>query len=263
MKRDEALTVTENTELAAGIYRLRLERGSGDADLPQPGQFAMVQVREGVSPLLRRPISYLSADEKSVEFLYKVTGVGTRILKNVKHGDILNVLGPVGRGFDRSLAKSRAMLVAGGIGLPPLYFLAGELKKINVDNIELLYGAATENELVMCDELESSVTVAKFATDDGSYGYNGLVTELMKNRLDEKPPDVIYTCGPDPMLEAVAKIALEKDIPCQVSVEARMACGIGACLGCVVPDKDGNYLRVCEDGPVFASQELLGGASHG
>ena len=261
MRRDESLLVDFNTEVAKGIYHLRLHRTDPlYASLPAPGQFAMVQVREGASPLLRRPLSYLYAGEDHVEFLYRVVGVGTRILSQAKPGNTLNVLGPLGKGFHLSKAQNNAILVAGGMGMPPMYFLALELKKAPTMGIRIICGAKTDADMALEGRLESEKTLLYRATEDGSMGFKGKASDLVKRLLQEgEKPDVIYSCGPHAMLKTVADLARSEKIPCEVSVEANMACGIGACLGCAVPTAEGYYLQVCEDGPVFDAKMIFGG----
>lgn len=259
MPRDVALTVLSNAEVGKDIRLLRLARSPEPGDDPAPGQFAMVQVREGASPLLRRPLSYLFAEKRYVEFLYRVVGVGTRILQRIKKGDALYVLGPLGNGFDASLAKSRAMLVAGGMGLPPLFYLGLRLKS-KIDNVELIHGAASGDQIALIEAIKDARVAQHYATEDGSVGVKGLATELMAKRLKSEPlPDVIYACGPHAMLRAVARMAMEKNIPCQVSVEAHMACGVGACMGCAIRAVGDAFLQVCDDGPVFDAKVIFSG----
>lgn len=261
MTEDHKYTVLDNVELAAGVYHLRLERnGDAERESPQPGRFAMVQVREGASPLLRRPLSYLFAGGRMAEFLYRRVGVGTRILSRAKRGDVLNVLGPLGTGYDTSAAKTRAILVAGGIGLPPLHFLARTLKAASVKTVELIHGSASGAESLLSMGLTGEGIIVHHVTEDGSRGMKGLATEMLEKNLETVPkPDVIYACGPHPMLKAVADIAAGENLPCQVSIEAPMACGIGACMGCAIRDAEGRYVQVCGDGPVFDVKILFGG----
>jgi len=259
MPRDEALTVLSNAEVAKEIRLLRLRQTAAVADDPAPGRFAMVQVREGASPLLRRPLSYLFAEKHYIEFLYRVVGVGTRILVRARKGDVLNVLGPLGKGFDASLASSRAMLIAGGMGLPPLFYLGLQLKN-RIDHVELIHGAATAEQIVLSGAVKDARITQHCATEDGSVGFKGLATELAEQRLKTAPaPDVIYACGPHAMLKAVARLASNNKIPCQVSAEAHMACGVGACMGCAIQAVGDSFLQVCEDGPVFDAASLFPG----
>lgn len=256
--RDASFRVVSNKEEAPNIRRLVLE--AKEAHLPQPvaGQFAMVQVGRPPEVFLRRPFSYMNAEGSKVEFCYRVVGKGTAALSGKAAGDEMKVLGPLGAGFDISEVKSRALLVAGGMGIPPLYFLARRLNDGGVKNIELVYGARTLGELVFSDELERMGVELVRVTEDDTGPERGLASEAASKAMGREKPDVVFACGPHAMLEAVARAARSDSLPCQVSVEERMACGVGACLGCTVETKEG-YRRTCSDGPVFDAREIFGG----
>jgi len=254
--RDITCRVRTNREVSSGIYRARLEPVKATVPDAAPGQFAMIQVKEKAGPLLRRPLSYLQAGEGRIEFLYRVVGVGTHILAQAKKKDELKVLGPLGSGFDLSPVKSSALLVAGGIGIAPIYFLAMKLVERRIPNVELVYGARTAKEILFAEDMEKTGITVRIATDDGSAGSRGLASEEAIKAMGANKPDVVFACGPYPMLHAVAESAARIGAPCRVSIEERMACGVGACMGCAVKTEQG-YLHVCCDGPVFDASVLF------
>jgi len=225
-----------------------------------PGQFVNIKVSDDVEPLLRRPLSIHSANGSRVRLFYEALGMGTRVLSNRVPGEFLDVIGPLGNGFSlpgkgQGPGCQAAILVAGGMGVVPLIFLA---KKIRSSRPLVLIGARTKNKILCAPEFKALGTAVKIATDDGSLGFKGRVTELLGQVLREAKSAKglsIYACGPRPMLKAVGKIACENNIDSQLSLEEHMACGIGACLGCVVATQSG-YRRVCKDGPVFSGKEL-------
>jgi len=256
-KRDVLFRVVGNGEEARGIRRLVLEADEENLPQPEPGQFAMVQVARPPELLLRRPLSYMKAEGSRVEFCYRVIGKGTAALSEKADGDEIKVLGPLGNGFDISAVRSSALLVAGGIGIPPLYFLAGYMMESGIPDVRLVYGARTLDELIFCDELERMGVELVRVTEDDTGPERGLASEAAARTMRRSRPDAVFACGPMPMLEAVARDALSEGLPCRVSVEERMACGVGACLGCTVETKSG-YRRTCADGPVFDAEEIFG-----
>ncbi len=247
--------VLRNSEVCPGIFNLVLEEVRLAA-LAQPGQFLNIRVSAANSPLLRRPLSIHWVEEGRVEILFQVVGQGTEILARVRTGEMLDVQGPLGRGFDPDPGDRTPVLVGGGIGIAPLGFLAQHLEGRKV--LALL--GARNREVLGCSggtRLDGLGVAIRAATDDGSLGQQGLVTEL----LSEVPANgLIYACGPGPMLRAVARYALEKGIRCQVSLEEHMGCGVGACLGCMCRGLsaagESVYKRVCADGPVFDAREV-------
>lgn len=262
--------VISNFEVSPGFFRIRLaapEEISGAL----PGQFVMVKVRDSIDPLLRRPFGIFDVgvteseypgggSGRFLELLYKVVGKGTGILANLHHGDHLDILGPLGRGFKTDFSGSEKILVGGGVGLAPLYYLAREL--VGVSPVRLFAGGRTRDDIICITEFERLGVESYVSTDDGTLGDRGLVTEaLEKYLLAGSAGKAIYACGPFPMLKAVSAIAERCGIPCQVSLEAYMACGVGACLGCVIKgrshrDETPDYRCVCKDGPVFDHDEL-------
>ena len=218
-----------------------------------PGQFAELRVDNTPSVVLRRPISVHSFDaaKNEIGFLVQVVGDGTRWLASLKAGDKVNTLMPLGNGFTMPAESGgRYLLVGGGVGSAPLYYLAEQLKK-NGNDFVILVGARAQKDLYRRDAYEALGRV-EYTTEDGSLGEKGYVTN--HSVLAEKF-DRIYTCGPKPMMLAVAKYARENGIECEVSLENKMACGLGACLCCVEDTKEGHKC-VCTDGPVFSIDEL-------
>ena len=218
-----------------------------------PGQFAELRVDNTPSVVLRRPISVHSfdAEKNEIGFLVQVVGDGTRWLASLKAGDKVNTLMPLGNGFTMPAERGgRYLLVGGGVGSAPLYYLAEQLKK-NGNDFVILIGARAAKDLYRRDAYEALGRV-EYTTEDGSLGENGYVTN--HSVLAEKF-DGIFTCGPKPMMLAVAKYARENNIACEVSLENKMACGLGACLCCVEDTKEGHKC-VCTDGPVFSIDEL-------
>jgi dihydroorotate dehydrogenase electron transfer subunit len=224
-----------------------------------PGQFVMVRAGEGLDPLLRRPFSVYRVDETGIlQILFKVVGRGTDWLARLRPGEYVDVLGPLGQGFSL-LEQGGVCLVGGGIGVAPLFFLAQRQRSKQPEGeIELLLGARTKIEVTALAQGFANLGVTvRLATDDGSAGHHGLVGELL-TALPGDGPDRVFACGPHPMLAAVAGICQENGWPCQVSSEAAMACGLGACLGCAQPaaGKEKGYLHVCKQGPVFDAGDI-------
>lgn len=252
--------IISNKKLKSNYWHLEFESGI-IAKNAGPGQFVEIKVSDGVAPLLRRPISIHSVSGAKVKLIYEVIGKGTQILSGRNSGDFLDVIGPLGNGFEYSRItkksdKRKTILVAGGIGVAPLVFLAEKLKSISS---LVLLGSRKKDQVICSQEFKALGYKVIIATDDGSIGFKGKVTELLREVLSESQqaskPENIYACGPQLMLKAVAQISCENNIASQLSLERHMACGFGACLGCVVATKSG-YKRVCKEGPVFSGEEL-------
>jgi dihydroorotate dehydrogenase electron transfer subunit len=226
----------------------------------QPGQFVNVRCSDSFNPLLRRPISLhrINAGQGMIELLYEVVGKGTELLTKNPIGSELDVLGPLGEGFKLDPAKKIHLMVGGGMGIAPLRALGESLKGARY----IFLGAKDKESLVCGDKCGEIADQVALSTDDGSAGKKGLVTDLLLEFIENQLPtsdfllSTIYACGPRPMLKAVAEIAMQKQIDCQVSMEERMACAIGACKGCAIKTRSG-YKMVCSDGPVFDAKELI------
>ena len=246
------LTIKEVQHVNANCVLLVM---CSETPLPEtlPGQFAELRVDNTPSVVLRRPISVHSfdAEKNEIGFLVQVVGDGTRWLASLKVGDKVNTLMPLGNGFTMPTeGGGRYLLVGGGVGSAPLYYLAEQLRK-NGNDFVILIGARAAKDLYRRDAYEALGRV-EYTTEDGSLGEKGYVTN--HSVLAEKF-DGIFTCGPKPMMLAVSKYARENSIACEVSLENKMACGLGACLCCVEDTKEGHKC-VCTDGPVFSIDEL-------
>ena len=258
-------TAEHRTEILAHKYvneRVRRMELAFPASACMPGQFVMVKAGCGGDPLLRRPISIHRRTKNGIQLLYEIVGQGTSLLAELKPGAAVSVIGPLGTGFPLSAAHGCSpILVGGGMGAAPLMFLAEQLVlcAYGMRPIVLL-GARTEKDLLCVNEFRKAGCRVITTTDDGSCGRRGFVSCLLEEAL--KGPaagkTVIYGCGPQPMLNSIYSLADTAGIPAYVSLEAHMACGIGACLGCTVATSAGNK-RVCKDGPVFNAQDILWG----
>ena len=262
--------IISNQEISPGYYRMRI-LAPGFGEKAHPGQFMMFRVQRSLPPLLRRPFGifrtgFIPADceglppKEFVEIVYKVVGRGTTIMAELHEGDQVELLGPLGNGFDMTAKKGEKILVGGGIGLVPLYMLAGELIEKEC-SVRLLMGGRTRDDILAVTEFERLGVETYVSTDDGSLGEEGLVTQVLRRKLAKYPDAEVFACGPMPMLCAVYDICLAHKVPLQVSLEESMACGVGACLGCVVKgaghtEEKPSYLCSCKVGPVFKAQYL-------
>lgn len=250
---DVAGRVTFQREIGPGLFHLAVEV-PGIARLAEPGQFVQVRVATGIEPLLRRPMSLSGVRGGRIEMLYEVVGKGTRALSQRKTGETLQVLGPLGMGFKFPARSAYPVLIGGGIGVPPLLFLASRMKTKGT----AFLGARTKGLLLGEKSLSRLGWVVKISTDDGTRGHKGFVSEIFGASLDDLSSGaVVYACGPLPMLRAVAEICEHTGLTCQVSLEAMMACGIGVCRGCVVPVRgERNYMDICREGPVVDARHV-------
>ena len=240
-----------------------------------PGQFINVRINDSLTPFLRRPFSIYNAQDGRVEFIYEIVGEGTRLLSSRKKGEYLDVIGLLGNGFEINTRQdAQNILVAGGMGVAPLFFLAKRIVgRKGIPKPLVLLGAKDKGHLLCEDEFKRLGCRIKVATDDGTKGFKGYVSELLKTIIlpnnsgqainydvqrtkYEERSTTIYACGPRPMLKEIALIAKEADVSVQMSLEEHMACGVGACWGCVVLTRKG-FKRVCKDGPVFEAKDLL------
>jgi dihydroorotate dehydrogenase electron transfer subunit len=213
----------------------------------RPGQFLMLRGADwSQDPLLPRPMSCLNGgSEPSV--LIRVAGEGTARMARATPGDRFRLLGPLGNGWRNPRPGRQLVLVGGGVGIAPLLFLARSLADRR-DETTALYGGRTSRDLPLDDELARVARVV-LSTEDGSRGIRGRVTDALERELEARRDVDVFTCGPEPMMEAVAAICAAHDVPCEVSLETPMACGFGVCLGCAVPRLGGGYLYACSEGP--------------
>lgn len=246
--------------VADGIYELELLAPSVAAKA-KPGQFVMIKPNAVGQPFLGRPMGIFDVDEEKgcISILFEVHGAGTTLLANVKSGDMLPLIAPLGNGFTVQ-ESGRALVIGGGIGIAPLYPLVCELKRRGVYT-EVRLGAQTSDRILAMDRLMTQDVPLDIYTDDGSWGTQGYPSKGLLDMLGEYPFDMIYCCGPMPLMRSVAQIAAMANVPCQVSLEERMGCGFGICVGCVVNHRaaDGTISkkRVCYDGPVFNGKEVF------
>jgi dihydroorotate dehydrogenase electron transfer subunit len=256
----ERVKITGKENLGSGYFKLSL-LSPGISRLAKPGQFVEIKVTDADEPLLRRPLGVHRVKGNTFEILCEIVGKGTTALSEKKPGELLDVIGPLGNGFDCHGAMA-SVIVAGGMGVAPLIFLAERLMEVKSQKskvkILVLIGAKTKTQILCENEFRKIGCEVRVATDDGSRGFKGKVTELLNKEARSQRPEVrsIYACGPEPMLMAVSKISVACNISAQVSLEAHMSCGFGACLGCVVNTIDG-YKRVCKDGPVFLAEDVV------
>jgi len=243
--------LTGNFEVSPG-YRLLSLRPEGSPPAPKPGQFYMVASGPGPEPLLKRPFCYFdSTGDGDLSMLYKVQGKGTRMLAAMPDGVILDVLGPLGNSYPMPKKGQRPIIVAGGIGIASVMPL---IKKFGPE-ARVVFGARSQEDMVMRREVSGFLCELHGCTDDGTLGLQGTVVDML-HELAPEDDSLIYACGPKPMTRAVVEYAAQKRLKGYASLEEYMACGIGACMGCVVMTKKG-YRRVCKEGPVFKLEDLI------
>ncbi|MDD2498999.1 MAG: dihydroorotate dehydrogenase electron transfer subunit [Desulfitobacteriaceae bacterium] len=251
--------IIENKQVAPGYYFMKLSAPEV-ACRALPGQFLHVRVNTGTYPLLRRPLSLHEIDSKhgSVSLLYQVRGAGTELLSQKTAGEKIDVMGPLGKGFNLDFSGEEAVLVGGGIGIAPLYPLAGGLISSG-KSVTVLIGSRSVESVLAVDKFSAIGCRVRVSTNDGTEGLKGYVTELFEDYLMKTDVDYVYACGPGPMLAEIEKSCAKRQIPGQVSLEEYMGCGVGACLSCAC-EKEGTdekkYLKVCTDGPVFTMGEV-------
>lgn len=272
--------VVQQQELGNGFFRLKF-KSPEQAALARPGQFVQVKCGSTLEPLLRRPISINDVDLKNGEItlLYQVVGRGTTLLSRLNSGDSLDVLGPLGRGFTLPRDEQRVAVVGGGIGVAPLFFLLRQLVR-HRQPVHILLGGRSVGQMVGLEQIkelvrisslgtadtaayepEAALALLETATDDGSLGCHGPVTQLLEPLLAERKVSFVYACGPHGMLKTVAGMLARHKIGGEVSLEERMGCGVGACLSCACKTRsagqDFTYSRVCAEGPVFPVEEVV------
>ncbi|MDR1066573.1 MAG: dihydroorotate dehydrogenase electron transfer subunit [Clostridiales bacterium] len=265
-KRIKAI-ITVNAHMAANMFDMRLS-APFIAETAVAGQFVTVYLNDGAR-LLPRPFGVCGADRRTgeIRIVYGVVGEGTRVLSRMREDDEIFVMGPIGVGFPTE-GRERHIIIGGGAGIPPLLFLCQRLAKANAGNIDVFLGYRTvltdghRNGAFLANDFSEIGVVPKIATDDGSLGFKGDAPSLFVKEIE--PASLrnarVYACGPNGMLKAVARLARKFDLDCFISVEERMACGLGACVGCVVKVKDKGewtYKKVCSNGPVFSAEEVF------
>lgn len=236
-------TVIENKQISNNIYRISAEFKSEI----KPGQFFMLKTLDN-SFLLPRPISVNDVNGNIVSFLYRIEGQGTKKISSLCANDEIQLFGPLGNGFDTEELKGKIAVIGGGIGIAPLLYLSKKLGK----RADVYLGYKDLENMYIVEEFKSFVDKTLIVTEDGSFGEKGFVTDYVQ--YDKY--DAVVTCGPEIMMNKIVNNCRINNIKCYISLERRMACGMGACLGCTVETKDGNK-RACKDGPVFNSEELV------
>jgi len=240
--KDLLFTISENQPLTTDVYKMVLVGDTGD--ITRPGQFVNIRL-DGL--FLRRPISICDKDAESFTILYKIVGKGTRQMSRMINGQMLSVLTGLGNGYDTSLSGDNPLLLGGGVGVPPLYMLAKELRLEN-KSVTVILGFNTRDEIFYENEFLTLGCRVFVTTADGSYGVKGFVTDAIPNDYS-----YFYACGPEPMLKAVYRTTATGG---QMSFEERMGCGFGACMGCSCKTVTGSK-RICKEGPVLLKEEIL------
>lgn len=249
----------EKNEIANGIFKYKVKSPEIVKEA-KAGQFLEIKVSETGEPFLRRPISVhnINKELEEVEFIFQVKGKGTELLSKVEVGKKIDIMGPLGYGTYTVKEYNNVAIIGGGIGIYPLYELTKELKgKANLN----VYLGFRDKSLVTCEKEFEEIGLNKLVvtTDDGSYKEKGFAIDFMKKDIEEHKVDMIFACGPLPMLKAIRNYAMENNIPCQISLEERMGCGIGACLGCavkVISGAEPRFGHVCKEGPVFNAKDV-------
>lgn len=249
----ENAVILENRALADGYYIMRV-KSTKIAEEAVAGQFSMLQPKNTIR-ILRRPISIHSVDKVNgeMEYYYEVLGAGTKEFATLNAGDTINIQGPLGKGFDVEIENKSVVAVGGGLGIAPLKELLVQLQDKN--KVVNIAGGRNAKHLSILSSFPSTIETLT-STDDGSMGHHGTTVDVLREYLKENKVDIIYTCGPHVMMVAVARVAKEFGIRCQVSLEERMACGVKACMGCSIPTTKGMQ-KVCYDGPVFEAEEVI------
>ncbi len=267
--------ILQNELMAQGTYRLRFE-APAIASRITPGQFVMIRLAGFTDPMLGRAFALynVDTDRSAVDIVYVVHGKMTTALASRQPGDIAEVGGPLGNGFQSDNPLEELILVAGGIGQTPFLATGKEAlgkacygtddrQPLKAENVTLCYGVRNESFLAGVEDFRSTGMELRIASDDGSVGHHGLVTDLLQEEITrtEGKRRLVLCCGPEPMMQAVAELCTALDVPCQVSLETPMACGIGICFSCVAkviqPDGDWDYKRTCVEGPVFDAAKIV------
>ncbi|MBC7804742.1 MAG: dihydroorotate dehydrogenase electron transfer subunit [Akkermansiaceae bacterium] len=255
--------IVRNEKLSAPGHHVLTFHAPDLARAARPGHFIAVHADTGAQ-ILRRPFSVYTTDAETgnCSILFSVYGPSTSMMAKYAPGDLLDLIGPLGGKVFAADSRpaARHIMVGGGYGVPPLAFLTRQILAADRGaTVLFVNGARTRDFLVGTDGLDDIGATLLPATDDGSHGYKGRVTGVLEPLLTVagRPPTAIYTCGPTPMMKAVAEMAMAFDVPCQASLEVFMPCGIGICMGCAIPTPDGRYLRGCVEGPVFEAREIV------
>lgn len=261
MAKQEQAKLIKKEQLKSDIYKFSVQAPEIVKEA-KPGNFIEIRVSDQTEPFLRRPISIYNLEKENgiLEFIFQVKGKGTEILSKKKENDLIDIIGPLGYGTFKYDQYKNLGIIGGGIGVFPLYELAKCAKKDN-KNVNTYLGFRNKDYVVLEDEFQNVSDNLTITTDDGSYAKQGFAINFLEKDIEEGKIDAIYACGPLPMLKAVQKLAIEKNIPCQISLEEKMGCGLGVCLGCAVktaksPKDAPEYWHVCKAGPVFQAKDV-------
>ncbi len=246
--------ISKKQNIAINCYDFTIECPE-IAKIAQAGQFAHVKVN-GFT--LRRPISICEVDRENgtIRIVFEVRGEGTKVMADLNVNTLIDIIAPLGKGFSLLDKSKKAIVIGGGIGVPPML----EVAKHYAQNATAIIGFRSANAVILNDDFKNVQANVMLCTDDGTMGQKGYVTSSLTNRLENGDADIIYACGPHMMLKGIIELAEKYNIRCEVSLEERMACGVGACLGCACKTvKDGNeyFAHVCKDGPVFDAKEVI------
>lgn len=248
-------------KLIPGIFKFSV-KADEITNIAKPGQFIEIRVNDDIEPFLRRPISIHNIDKENeiLEFIFQVKGKGTTILSCKTEGDLIDIVGPLGHGTFEYENYQNLAIIGGGIGVFPLYELAKSARKEG-KSVNTYLGFRSKGLVVLEEEFKNVSNNLTLTTDDGSYSKKGFAIDFLRKDIEDGKIHSIYACGPLPMLKAVRNLALEKNIPCQISLEELMACGLGVCLGCAVktaqsPIETLEYVHVCKQGPVFKAEDV-------
>ena len=259
MKYKILTELIEKEEVIKDVFRFKV-KADKIAEIAKPGQFLEIKVSDSVEPFLRRPISIYNIDKENgtIEFIFMVKGKGTTILSTRKVGEKIDILGPLGNGTFTIKDYKNVAIIGGGIGIYPLHEAAKQLKENGV-NVNTYISFRNKDLVHLEKEFKEVSTNLILSTDDGSYGKKGFAINFLKEDCKKEKPDAILACGPLPMLKAVQEFAREENIYAELSLEEKMGCGVGACLGCAVKTVNNNeehFSHVCKDGPVFDASIL-------
>ena len=248
-------------EIIKNIYKFSV-KASEIVESARPGNFIEIRVTEGIDPFLRRPISIYNLDKENgiLEFIFQVKGKGTEILSKKQEGNDIDIIGPLGHGIFKFDKYKNIAVIGGGIGIFPLYELSKQAKQ-NYVKVNCYLGFRNKDFVMLEKEFEEVTDKLIITTDDGTYKNKGFAIDYLKDDMENEKYECIYACGPLPMLKAVQKYAIENNIDCQLSLEEKMACGLGVCLGCAVktaksPKDAPEYWHVCKGGPVFNAKDV-------
>lgn len=253
--------LVKKEQLKPDIYKFSVKAPSIVKEA-RPGNFIEIRVTDQLDPFLRRPISIYNLDKENgiLEFIFQVKGKGTEILAKREEGKTVDIVGPIGYGTFKYEDYEKIAIIGGGIGVFPLYELA-KCAKADDKNVTTYLGFRSKDFVVLEEEFAKVSDELILTTDDGSYAQKGFAINYLEKDIEAGKIDAIYACGPLPMLKAVQKLAIEKELPCQISLEEKMACGLGVCLGCAVktaksPKDAPEYWHVCKAGPVFNAKDV-------